>query len=151
MSHQGPGGYGAPEQPAKKTSPWIFVGVGCLLLLIVAIGTFVTLSVVVWNKAKRGGVSAGGAFSAGVELAIDGGAISFDAGATTGPPKGALGRGSPTCEKAADCCRRAVEQTGATAATLASCEKLRTEVAEAGCEQALRTYRASPLFGAACP
>ena len=151
MSQQGPGGYGSPEQPAKKTNPLVFVAVGCALVVVLVIGAFATLSVVAWNKAKRGGVSAGGSFSAGVELAVDGGAISFDAGASTGPPRGALRPGSPTCEKAADCCRRAVEKTGATAATLASCEKLRSEVDEAGCEQALRTYRASPLFGAACP
>jgi hypothetical protein len=73
----------------------IYVGVGCLIVFFVVVGILVTLSVVAWNKAKRGGVSAGGSFSAGVELAIDGGAVSFDAGASTGPPKGALGRGSP--------------------------------------------------------
>jgi hypothetical protein len=151
MSQQGPGGYGSPEQPAKKTNPLVFVAVGCALVVVLVISALGILSVVAWNKAKRGGVSAGGSFSAGVELAIDGGAVAFDAGATTGPPKGALGRGSTTCEKAADCCRRAAEKTGANAQTLKSCEILRSKVDDLGCDQALRAYRASPLFAEVCP
>src|SRR5262245_32437085 len=102
MSQQGlPGGYGSPAEPAKKTSPLVFVAVGCALVAVLVIGVLVALSVFAWNKAKRGGLSAGGAFSAGVELSIDGGAVAFDAGASTGPPKGALGRGSALCEQAA--------------------------------------------------
>jgi hypothetical protein len=129
----------------------VFVAVGCALVVVVVMGVLTALSVFAWNEAKRGGLSAGGAFSAGVELSIDGGAIQFDAGASTGSAKGALGRGSAVCEQAADCCRRAVEKTGASAGALESCENLRTKVADTGCEQALRTYRASPLFGSVCP
>lgn len=92
MSPPGPGGYGTPEQPAKKTSPWIFVGVGCATLFVVLAGGAIGLFLYVRGELQRGrSVSAGGAFSAGVAVSIDGGAVSFDAGATTGPPKGALG------------------------------------------------------------
>ncbi len=151
MSQRAPGGYGSAQEPAKNTSPLVFVAIGCALFMVLVIGVVAALGIVAWNKAKHGGVSAGGAFSAGVAVSIDGGAVSFDAGASTGPPKGALGRGSPVCEQAADCCRRAVEKTGAAAGALESCETLRSKVSDQGCEQALRTYRASPLFGAACP
>jgi hypothetical protein len=99
---------------------------------------------------SKGGISASGAFSAGVAVSIDGGAVSIDASASTGVLPGARPGGS-VCEQAADCCRRALEKAGANAAGLASCDSLRTNVAEAGCRQALDAYRASPLFGAVCP
>jgi hypothetical protein len=126
------------------------VGVGCAALFFFAMIAAAGAAYFLASRGSKGGVSASGAFSAGVAVSIDGGAVSFDASASTGAPPGAKS-GGPVCERAADCCRRAVEKTGATAAALASCDSLRTNVAEADCRQALDAYRASPLFGAACP
>jgi hypothetical protein len=149
MMQHGQPPYVSPEQPPKKTHPLVWVGVGCgALFFLVMIGS-AAAGFMLARKAAKGGVSASGAFSAGVAVAIDGGAVSIDASASTGVP--GAGPGSAVCQQAADCCRRVVEKTGATSAALASCDSLRTNVAESGCRQALDTYRASPLFGAVCP
>jgi hypothetical protein len=155
MAEQGPGGgYGpnwgpAPPAPppANKTNPGVWLAVGCAAVFVIALGAFAALGFVAWSAAKSG-KTVGGAFSAGVKVELDGGALAFDAGAKTGPPPGA---GGPTCEKAAECCKAVFKGGGANAASLAACEGLATGT-EAECQQALNAYRLSaPAFGAACP
>jgi hypothetical protein len=120
------------------------VGVGCGVLALLAIAS----GVVAFVLAKRAASSGlAGAFSAAVELAVDGGAVSFDAG--TEFDAGLIG--GPTCERAADCCRRVLEKTGANPQTLAACEELR-KANEVACRQALEVHRRSaPLLGTSCP
>jgi len=124
---------------------------------LLAAGAGVAMFIVARNAANRAAAAAG-AFSAALEIAVDGGVLSIDGGISTdgglstGLPPGVIGQGGPTCEKAAECCKRVVGKTGATAATLASCEGLRTNAAELACQQALQAYQASaPLFGVSCP
>jgi hypothetical protein len=154
MAELGPGGgYGpnwgpAPPTPppANKTNPIVWLGIGCAAFLVVVLGVVAALGLVAGNAAKSA-KTVGGAFSAGVKVALDGGVISIDAGAKTGPPPG-----SPTCKKAAECCKAVFEKAGGNAASLASCENLETAGTESECELALKTYRGTALgFGAACP
>jgi hypothetical protein len=140
----------SPEAPPARTHPLVWVGVGCALLFFVGMIGAALVAFVLARQGTKGGIAASGAFSAGVAVSVDGGALSIDASASTGVPPG-VRPGSSVCQQAADCCRRAVEKTGANAAALASCDSLRTNVEEAGCRQALEAYRASPLFGAVCP
>ncbi|HEX6767035.1 MAG TPA: hypothetical protein VF103_16175 [Polyangiaceae bacterium] len=141
MSQQGPGGYGPPAPKPQGTNPLVWIGVGCGVLLFLGFGLVVAS--VVWFRMSRG-VSASGAFSAGVEVTLDGGVLSVDAGATAGT-------GDPTCEKAVECCRRVMGKGGATRFFVEKCEPLRNGSVE-GCRQALETYRASaPSFGVTCP
>jgi hypothetical protein len=150
MMHHGQPPYRSPEAPPKPTHPLVWVGVGCAALFFLVMIGAAAAAFFLARHGSKGGVSASGVFSAGVAVSIDGGAVSIDASASTGVPPGAR-PGSAVCEQAADCCRRAVEKTGGSAAALASCDGLRTNAAEAGCRQALEAYRASPLFGAVCP
>jgi hypothetical protein len=140
---------GGTPQPPKGTNPLVWVGIGCGVLLLLAIGTGLAAFLMA-RKAVQRGVEAAGAFSGAVEVALDGGQFSFDGGLAT---DGGLSTfGGPTCQRAADCCRRVVEKTGASAAALESCERLRTTVPEAGCQKALDLYRVSaPAFGIVCP
>ena len=153
-----PGYYGAPDgppqtgapgpapSPRNTTNPVVWLAVGCAAVFVIALGAFAALGLVAWNAAKSG-KTVGGAFSAGVKIELDGGALAFDAGAKTGPPPGAAG---PTCEKAAECCKAVFKGGGASAASLAACEGLATGT-EADCQQALNAYRLSaPAFGAVC-
>jgi type IV secretory pathway TrbL component len=153
MTELGPGGgYGpnwgpAPPAPppANKTNPVVWFGIGCAAFIVVVFGVFAALGLVAWNAAKSG-KTVGGAFSAGVKVELDGGVVSIDAGAKTGPPAG-----SPICRKAAACCKAVFEKAGGNAASLASCENLETGT-EPECELALKTYRGTAAgFGAVCP
>jgi hypothetical protein len=121
----------------------VWVGVGCAVLLVLgAIGSGAVAFILARNAAKKG---VAGAFSAAVELAIDGGAVTFDAGASTGTI------GGPTCERAADCCRRVLTKTGSSPEVIAACDQLRTAT-ELACTQALEVHaKSAPLLGASCP
>jgi hypothetical protein len=118
------------------------------VLFLLAAVSGVVVFVLARNAARSG---AAGAFSAAVEFALDGGVVTFDAGASTGVPSGALVQGGPTCEKAADCCRRVLEKTAANPQTLAACDGLR-QATELACQQALEVHRRSaPVLGTTCP
>lgn len=75
----------ADEPKTKATNPLVWVGIGCGVLIFGMIVAAAAAFLLV-RQAARGGVSAAGAFSAGVEVTIDGGAISIDAGVSTGVP-----------------------------------------------------------------
>jgi hypothetical protein len=141
---------GAPEPP-KKTSPLVWVGLGCAVLIFLSLGSG-AVAFFLAKRAANKGVAA--ALSAAAELAVDGGAFDFDAGlafdAGTLPP-GALVTGGPSCARAAECCRRVLEKTGANPQTLAACEELK-RATELGCQQALEVHQKSaPLLGTTCP
>lgn len=161
-----PQGYGAqphygapgavPQPPQKKTNPLVWVGVGCAVLFLIGIGTAVAVFIMARNAANKT-LAAAGAFSSAVEIALDGGVFSVDGGIatdggiSTGFPPGALNTGGPECEKAAECCKRVLEKTGANPATLAACEELR-KAPQVSCQQALEVHRRSaPLLGTSCP
>jgi hypothetical protein len=69
------------------------VGVGCAALFFFAMIAAAGAAFFLARSASKGGVSASGAFSAGVAVAIDGGVVSFDASASTGVPPGAASGG----------------------------------------------------------
>ncbi|HVR19260.1 MAG TPA: hypothetical protein VMS65_06185 [Polyangiaceae bacterium] len=137
----GPPG-GGPQPPKKKTNPLVWIGVGCAVLFLFGVIGSGAVAFILARNAKRG---VAGAFSAAVELAIDGGAVTFDAGASTGTV------GGPTCERAADCCRRVLAKTGSSAEVIAACDQLRTAT-ELACSQALEVHsKSAPLLGTSCP
>jgi hypothetical protein len=85
MMHPGRPNPLAHEPKAKTTSPLVWVGIGCGVLIFGMIAA-AAAAFVLLRQAAKGGVHAAGAFSAGVEVTIDGGAISVDAGVSTGVP-----------------------------------------------------------------
>jgi hypothetical protein len=120
----------------------VWVGIGCAVLFLLGVVGSAAFAFILARNAKRGVT---GAFSAAVELAIDGGAVTFDAGASTGTV------GGPTCERAADCCRRVLTKTGSSAEVIAACDQLRTAT-ELACTQALDVHaKSAPLLGTSCP
>jgi hypothetical protein len=150
------GAPGGPPLPPKKTNPLVWVGVGCAVLFLIGVGTAVAVFIMARNAASKT-IAAAGAFSSAVEVALDGGVFSVDGGfatdggISTGLPPGALNTGGPQCEKAAECCKRVLEKTGANPATLAACEELK-KAPQVSCEQALEVHRRSaPLLGTSCP
>jgi hypothetical protein len=93
MAHPGQPDPLAHEPRAKATNPLVWVGIGCGVLIFGMIAAAAAAFVLV-RQAAQGGVHAAGSFSAGVEVTIDGGAVSIDAGVSTGvPPSSGSGVG----------------------------------------------------------
>jgi hypothetical protein len=123
-------GYPQPAAAKKKSNALLFVGLGCLVLLLggIAVGVIFFLQ---W-KSKYDEITAG---------------VGAIGSATPGAAGGAV------CSKAANCCRAIMQKTpGAGADASKTCDAfMNSGVPEASCQQALDGYRkTSGFLGVSC-
>jgi hypothetical protein len=155
--HGGPSPYGAPPPPGpppkKGTSPVVWLGVGCGVLLLVggagAAWFFYTASQKISAALAVG--SAIAFVDGGVAVTVPPTGAGGAGGTVILPGPAGLATGGPSCELAAKCCRSMVAKSGGNPAAEAACDNMKT-LPQVGCEQALETYkRSAPLIGASCP
>jgi hypothetical protein len=150
----GPPPYGAPPPPGpppkKGTSPVVWLGVGCGVLLLVG-----GAGAAWFFYAASQGISAALAVGSALVLADGGVSAPVAAGGAEGTPvvpgPAGLATGGPDCELAATCCRSIVTKSGGNAAAAEACDNMKS-APRLACAQALETYkRSAPVIGATCP
>jgi hypothetical protein len=153
----GPSPYAAPPPPGpppkKGTSPVVWLGVGCGVLLLVG-GAFAAWFFYTASQTLSAALAVGSALTladGGVSVTVPPAGAGGSGGTLVLPGPAGLATGGPNCELAAKCCRSMVAKSGGNPAAEAACDNMKT-LPQVGCVQALETYkRSAPLIGATCP
>jgi hypothetical protein len=147
--------YGAPPAPAapppkKGTSPVLWIGLGCGVLLLFG-GAGAAWFLYSATRGITAALEGAGLTDGGISISVPPAGAGGGAGTLVVPGPGDLATGGPVCDQAAKCCRSMVAKSGGNPAAETACDNLKT-MPRIGCTQAFETYkRSAPLVGATCP